>query len=349
MENKINYEEILTSLIEKKRNITGKDIQAILVEQGYICLNGKLLPIDELPFKVGDYVVRITDSKVIYKVTDIDYINGFFYLDNNKYLPFEFSRRNEFRLVPKFKFEVSDWISDGNVTVQITGINFKNSAYEIQYKDYSPGGCYSKDFIESKYHLWSIRDAKKGDVIYLKGCQEWLICFDCFRNNKEDGIKDGISRTFSFNLENSIINTDDEIWGTPDLIINSHPASKFQLKLLTKKLEEEGLFLSPISFKLESIEEIVKGPAKKWTWTETDSHTLKWIEEDIKKLYANNMKSQSLYYRELDFLATLNPDIKKLAPTKEELRAINNMINHNPYNKIQLKHLVEKLNKLYGS
>lgn len=345
--NKINYEEILTSLVEKKRNITGKDIQAILVEQGYICLNGKLLSIDELPFKVGDYVVRIADSKVIYKVTDIDYINGLFYLDNNKYLPFEISRRNEFRLVPKFKFKIFDWISDGNVTVQITGINRENSTYEIQYKDYSPGRIYAKDYIESKNHLWSIKDAKRGDIIYLKGCQEWLICFDCFKDN------DCISRIFSFNLKNGLINKDKEIWGTPDLIKEAYPASKRQLELLNKRLKEEGLFLSHISFKLEPIEEIVKGPAKKWEWPKEDSHIIKWIEDDIKKLYANNMKSQSLYDRELDFLATLNPDYKKLSIIKGELQAINNMINHNSYhnsyNIIQLKHLVEKLNKIYGS
>ena len=64
----------------------------------------------------------------------------------------------ELELPVEPKFKVGDWITDGNITVQIEDI--RNNSYI-----YSDGVLYSTRTADKVYHLWSIADAKDGDVL----------------------------------------------------------------------------------------------------------------------------------------------------------------------------------------
>jgi len=61
------------------------------------------------------------------------------------------------------KFKVGDWITNSIETVQITGYDI-DYGYQVDYK----GNLQHRDtdIIEKEYHLWSIQDAKDGDVLY---------------------------------------------------------------------------------------------------------------------------------------------------------------------------------------
>lgn len=70
--------------------------------------------------------------------------------------------KKELRKIIKPMFKVGDWITDGNITVQIEDI--RNNSYI-----YSDGVLYSTRTADKVYHLWSIADAKDGDVLVLNG------------------------------------------------------------------------------------------------------------------------------------------------------------------------------------
>lgn len=62
------------------------------------------------------------------------------------------------------KFKIGDWITDGNLTVQITSIGNGWYLYGEYSKDERRKLGDIKD-IDKTYHLWSIEDAKVGDVL----------------------------------------------------------------------------------------------------------------------------------------------------------------------------------------
>jgi len=64
------------------------------------------------------------------------------------------------------KFKVKDWITGEEVyTAKI--INIDDDKYEVEFIDGSKG-LYLIDFIDKFYHLWTIEDAKDGDVLATK-------------------------------------------------------------------------------------------------------------------------------------------------------------------------------------
>ena len=66
-------------------------------------------------------------------------------------------------LVRKTKFKIGDWITDGSCKVKITAIS---NNYYLFSKNCIIGEIGS---IDKKYHVWSVEDAKPGDVIDYKG------------------------------------------------------------------------------------------------------------------------------------------------------------------------------------
>ena len=61
------------------------------------------------------------------------------------------------------KFKVGDWITNSIETVQITGYDI-DYGYQVDYK----GNLQHRDtdIIEKEYHLWTIQDARDGDVLF---------------------------------------------------------------------------------------------------------------------------------------------------------------------------------------
>ena len=70
---------------------------------------------------------------------------------------------------PEHKFHVGQYITDGYVGGQITSIEDNYSCYKIL--DFMGGINTSIPFtLQDNYHLWTIQDAKDGDVLALS----WL-------------------------------------------------------------------------------------------------------------------------------------------------------------------------------
>ena len=128
------------------------------------------------------------------------------------------------------KFEVGDWIasnlSNSSNLLCIIGVDETN--YEVVTPQGSTG-VPSIRYIDKHYHLWTIQDAKDGDVIRLGTVtaifkkyigQEICICYCSF-------CKDG-------GFEIPIENGDDNVYGC----YNATPATKEQRDFLFQKMKE---------------------------------------------------------------------------------------------------------------
>ena len=120
----------------------------------------------EPKFKVGDWVVDKEGN--ISKIMRVD--NGFNHIIY-ACRPIEENSRdwasyseNDIRLWDKVepKFHKGEWVTNGIETVQITGYDI-DYGYQVDYK----GNLQHRDtdVIEKEYHLWTIQDAKDGDVL----------------------------------------------------------------------------------------------------------------------------------------------------------------------------------------
>lgn len=139
--------------------------------------------------------------------------------------PFDYENANiqQKDFAPKVepKFKVGDWITDGNITIQIEAI--KNNCYSYC------GDCtlYSIKTADKVYHLWTIEDAKPGDVLNANGI---------FIYKKHD--KDCVYFYCGINLTGEFICTCvDDIWSNNYKV---YPATKEQYDLLFKKIQESG-------------------------------------------------------------------------------------------------------------
>ena len=134
------------------------------------------------------------------------------------------------KIEPRFK--VGDWVTV-NKSCQIININDKGN-YIIQYCDDENTHELSKKFCESHFHLWTIQDAKDGDVIHLGTVtaifkkyigQEKCICYCSF-------CKDVDFEGFEIPIENG----DDNVYGC----YNATPATKEQRDTIMKAMNDAG-------------------------------------------------------------------------------------------------------------
>ena len=125
---------------------------------------------------------------------------------------------NANKVEPKFK--VGDWITDGNITIQIEAI--KNDCYLYC------GDCalYSIKTADKVYHLWTIEDAQDGDILYT------------MRYNILWSYKDKTHCNYSINLNG--IHSQVSIYGWVQIPNDARPACKEQRDLLSQKLKESG-------------------------------------------------------------------------------------------------------------
>lgn len=138
-----------------------------------------------------------------------------------------FSKEKEVDMVePKFK--VGDWITDGEAIFHVTSYDI-NYGYQLETQK-GTLFHFSDEKVENKYHLWTIKDAKDGDVLQLGEVtaifkkyigQEKCICY-CSVCEGE----------FEIPIENG----EDNIYGCT----NTTPATKEQRDLLFQKMKEAG-------------------------------------------------------------------------------------------------------------
>lgn len=125
------------------------------------------------------------------------------------------------------KFKVGDWvIYDENVTMRI--VNVEDSYYEVEYTD--GGKAFpNMDFVDKNSHLWTIQNAKDGDVLVSAGV--------IFIFNKVDG--KWISCHCSLHKDKSFINEDFNLMHIK-YSNEVYPATKEQRDSLIKAMTEAG-------------------------------------------------------------------------------------------------------------
>lgn len=126
------------------------------------------------------------------------------------------------------KFKVGDWITDGNITLQIEAI--KNDCYLYS------GDCYlySTKTADKVYHLWTINDAKEGDILISWTNKPFI--YNGFFNETYVGAYCGL------NAFNRIIIADkqDHLHFTWTINKDIRPATKEQRDFLFSKMKESG-------------------------------------------------------------------------------------------------------------
>ena len=156
-----------------------------------------------------------------------------------------YNGKNEQKSVNKIepRFKVGDWVVRGDTIAQIL---------DIQEQYYVGLDINEKDFVSSRFlngdkiHLWTIQDAKDGDVLALswledKNLWEKIIIFKKYHSEGIKGFNmpcvEGYGNTFKNGktVFNEKIPYYSKTW-----ICNLHPATKEQRDLLFQKTKEAG-------------------------------------------------------------------------------------------------------------
>lgn len=136
-----------------------------------------------------------------------------------------YAGKKELRKIIEPKFKIGDWITDGNITIQIE--NVRNDCYT-----YSDGVLYSTRTADEVYHLWSIADAKDGDILATDN--GWTCIFKAFDGYVFSSYCFMDSQKWFCGVGSEAHTLDSRVNG------NIHPATKEQCDLLFAKMKEAG-------------------------------------------------------------------------------------------------------------
>ena len=162
------------------------------------------------------------------------------------------------RVKPKFK--VGDWIINPRTGLikHIKNVLLcdNNGNYEFE------SSSMSIDSVDNSFHLWTIQDAKDGDVLVTRKKQPFI-----FKNYDEDtdyiyaycGICDLVK-------DNSFYADDDQLWTCYSVAGDVYPATKEQCDLLFQKMKEAGYEWDDKNKELKKIE---KKPSDETPYPET--------------------------------------------------------------------------------
>ena len=91
---------------------------------------------------------------------------------------------NKEETMRKPKFSKGDWITNGENTLLITNVH----TLDYDFKRLDGTEAYDTvDHVDKNFHLWTLDDAKDGDILYLKENYddiEWLILFEKVEDEK---------------------------------------------------------------------------------------------------------------------------------------------------------------------
>lgn len=123
------------------------------------------------------------------------------------------------------KFHPGDWITDGHLTCKLLSVTGKSYELHLYNDDY----CHFETDVQSvdkHYRLWTIQDAKVGDVLVHNSCPFIFM-----------GIEDGIVQALEENLYEG---TNPVNFGEPKIDKDYQPATKEQHNLLFQQMKEAG-------------------------------------------------------------------------------------------------------------
>ena len=136
------------------------------------------------------------------------------------------------KIEPRFK--VGDWIiTSENKVLQITSIE------DTRYSFNNESRYWEIYYCDKECRLWTIQDAKDGDVLYAKGTKdsyfrEYIFNFSSFT---EDNV---ISTNFGYDVFHGTFDTKLSRFGREEDFVSVTPASKEQRDLLFTKMKEVG-------------------------------------------------------------------------------------------------------------
>jgi len=139
------------------------------------------------------------------------------------------------------KFHEGDWITNGEFSTQIVAVG--SGLYVINRKDMSEVSLSIK-YVEKWYHLWTIQDAKDGDVLTWDNGR-YIILFK----------KDNIVAHCSYNIHSKHFGFSSNYDTQFDCIFNFTPATKEQRDLLFQKMKEVGYEWDAEKRELKKIED----------------------------------------------------------------------------------------------
>ena len=159
------YDGVLRALrVDELYKLQEKQGKQILANSAKTCKDGY-----SPKFRVGDTIKCKYDDRQ-FTIKSVDFNKGTYtYTQENCGNDIDYADE-EFELVEQKpvdkaqpKFKVGDWITNSIEKVQIIGYDI-DYGYQVDYK----GNLQHRDtdIIEKEYHLWSIQDAKDGDVLY---------------------------------------------------------------------------------------------------------------------------------------------------------------------------------------
>ena len=173
--------------------------------------------------------------------------------------------KNCFKVVPKFK--VGDWIvSNYNNVTYIESIS--DTKYNLQCKD----GFHEKmsiEYIDRNWHLWSIDDAKDGDVLAYVTDEEdlWIMIYWSLYEPYEGHV----------HYHALLVNDSFSDKGTCCICINDlKPATKEQRDLLFSKMKEAG-------YEWDAEKKELKKTEQKSKWSDEDDGMVAGIKSHLRQ------------------------------------------------------------------
>lgn len=170
-------------------------------------------------------------------------------------------QKNADKVEPKFK--VGDWIYHNKVGVYPILITDYDEELGYQTECLSTKTYFRKEFVEKEYHLWTIEDAKDGDVIATK---YFIFIFKNIDSNngvhyycQYEIIKYEDDNQFDTALPESLMG---KVGST-----NYSPATKEQRDTLMKAMTDAGY---TFDFEKKELKKIEQKPA----WSEEDDETV---------------------------------------------------------------------------
>lgn len=178
------------------------------------------------------------------------------------------------KIEPKFK--IDDWITNGKYTWKV--IDIKPLDYILR----SQSGDVVDDtisYVDEEFHLWTIQDAKDGDVLLFEGNYNSIVLFQGIGINGEGRINYHCKcdlGNYSFGIQGNVA-----CLGIIDKNANDfHPATKEQRDLLFQKMKEAGYKWDAEKKELRKIEQ-------NHSWSDEDERILNKIQDNLREFYVD--------------------------------------------------------------
>lgn len=247
------------------------------------------------------------------------------------------------------KFKVGDWITNGIDTKKIIGIELKNEDYLFE------NGISDISLADNISHLWTIQDAKDGDVLVNQNGEMPFIFKEC--KNNHIYCYCGYTNRKDIFFNRFVDSEGEELHWLNLYYEQAYPATKEQRDTLEKAMTNAGYTFDFERKKLKKIEQKPADTEKGAKGNEREIPNSAWSEEDERKLQLliamcdetkGDSVTYSTMYREMEELKIWLESIKDRVrhqlhwePSDEQMLAINTAINVIGKGTINGKYLIE--------